>query len=143
MVPAFAFRGSGNFRILLKATSWTGLNFLRSLIRQSVPAQLQKDSQRDKSVIWVVVLYGNVCRWFDSRIRFSVENTGFEEIGDRCSARQLKARLQSKTYIGKEILTGPFNISPPRMFAGFSLSLNSGLVLPLAVDDPAGDGADD
>jgi hypothetical protein len=33
LVLAFAFRGSGIFRILLNATNWTGLNFLRSLRR--------------------------------------------------------------------------------------------------------------
>ena len=35
--PAFAFRGSGIFRILLKATNWTGLNFLKSLRCQPIP----------------------------------------------------------------------------------------------------------
>jgi hypothetical protein len=37
LMLAFAFRGSGIFRILLNATNWTGLNFLKSLMYQSFP----------------------------------------------------------------------------------------------------------
>jgi len=49
-----------------------------------------------------------------------------------------------KPYIGKDMLTGPFNISPPSIFAGSSPCADFGLgVLPLALglgaEDPAGD----
>jgi hypothetical protein len=52
-----------------------------------------------------------------------------------------------ETYIGKEILTGPFNISPPRTFAGSSPCMDLGLELPLAAGlgagEPDAEGAED
>jgi len=52
-----------------------------------------------------------------------------------------------ETYIGNEMFTGPFNISPPRTFAGSSPCVGLGLVLPLAAGlgagEPDGDGAED
>jgi hypothetical protein len=85
LVLAFAFRGSGIFRILLNATNWTGLNFLKSLICQPFPGDNGCCVQRDQSVIWVIVLYPNMCRWLDSWIRLSAEYTRFKEVGDRRS----------------------------------------------------------
>jgi hypothetical protein len=82
---AFAFRGSGIFRILLNATNWTGLNFLKSLMYQSFPDENGVCLQRDQSVIGVIVLYPDMCRWLDSWIRLSAEYTRFEEVGDRRS----------------------------------------------------------
>lgn len=74
---AFAFRGSGIFRILLNATNWTGLNFLKSLLYQSLSVEIGLCLQRDQSVIWIIVLYPNMCRWLDSWIRLSAEYTRF------------------------------------------------------------------
>jgi hypothetical protein len=82
---AFAFRGSGIFRILLNATNWTGLNFLKSLMYQSFLDENGVCLQRDQSVIGVIVLYPNMCRWLDSWIRLSAEYTRFKEVGNRCS----------------------------------------------------------
>lgn len=85
LVLAFAFRGSGIFRILLNATNWTGLNFLKSLMYQSFLDENRLCLQRDQSVIRVIVLYPDMCRWLDSWIRLSAEYTRFKEVGDRRS----------------------------------------------------------
>jgi hypothetical protein len=85
LVLAFAFRGSGIFRILLNATNWTGLNFLKSLMYQSFADENGICLQRDQSVIGVIVLYPNMCRWLDSWIRLSAEYIRFKEVGNRCS----------------------------------------------------------
>jgi len=52
-----------------------------------------------------------------------------------------------RAYIGNEMFTGPFNISPPSTFAGSSPCAGLGFVLPLAAGlgagEPDGDGAED
>lgn len=50
------------------------------------------------------------------------------------------------TYIGNEMFTGPFNISPPNTFAGSSPWIDLGLELPppaLGAGEPDGEGAED
>jgi len=85
LAPAFAFRGSGIFRILLNATNWTGLNFLKSLRYQPIPDRKKKYLQRDQGVIWVIVLYSDMCRWLYSWIGLSTKYARFQEVGNRCS----------------------------------------------------------
>ena len=71
-----------------------------------------------------------------------MRRSGIDVLGNQICDKGVK-----ETYIGKEMLTGPFNISPPKTFAGSSPCIDLGLELPLAAGlgagEPDGDGAED